>query len=129
MLHRTIYGSLERFIGILIEHYAGALPVWLSPEQIWTIPISAKHKKYADDVNKQLSGLGLQSRLKDENETIGKKIREGEMQKIPYILIIGDKEISAETIRVRKRGKGDIGAMKLSEFTEKIKKEIQLRNA
>jgi len=105
MLHRTIYGSLERFIGILLEHYAGALPFWLSPEQIWIIPISQKHKKYANSVEAALVAAQLRVKIKDENETVSKKIRGGELQKIPYLLIVGDKEIKNKTVTIRERGK------------------------
>jgi len=105
MLHRTIFGSLERFIGVLLEHYAGALPFWLSPEQVWIIPISQKHKKYAKAIVNELTNCGLRIRLKDENETVSKKIRDGEIQKIPYLLIVGDKEVKNKTITIRERGK------------------------
>ena len=123
MLHRALLGSLERFIGVLIEHYAGAFPLWLSPIQICIIPISSKHKKYANTIKKQLESFRIE--IKDENETIGKKIREAEMQKIPYLLIIGDKEVKNKTVSVRKRGKGNIGEIKIEIFLEQIKKEIE----
>jgi threonyl-tRNA synthetase len=120
IIHAAIFGSFERFIGILMEHYAGALPFWLSPEQIWVMPISDQQKKYAQEVNEELLEAGLRSVLKDENETISKKIREGELHKIPYLLIVGDKEKKAKTLGVRERGKGDLGAMKLSSFIKKV---------
>jgi threonyl-tRNA synthetase len=116
MLHRALLGSLERFIGVLIEHYAGAFPFWLSPEQIWIIPISSKHEKYANEIIKELTNYGLRIRFKNENETVSKKIRGGEIQKIPYLLIVGDKEMKTKSISVRQREKGNIGKMKLSEF-------------
>jgi len=125
MIHRALLGSLERFMGVLIEHYAGAFPLWLAPEQIWVISISDKHQKYAQGINNKLLEQNFRSKLKSENETISKKIREGEMQKIPYLLIIGDKEIKSKSISVRQRNKGDIGEMKLDKFIEKIKKEIE----
>jgi len=118
MIHRALLGSLERFIGILLEHYAGALPFWLSPVQIYVIPISKTHKKYAKEVAEQLKDFRIE--LKDEDETLGKKIREGEMQKIPYMLIIGDKEIKSKSISVRHREKGDIGSMKINKFIKII---------
>jgi len=121
MLHRALLGSLERFIGVLIEHYEGAFPVWLAPIQAWIIPIAARHNKYAQKVKKELNGLRV--KVRDESETVSKKIREGEIQKIPYLLVVGDKEMKAKSVRVRKRGKGDIGLMKLSKFLEKIKIE------
>ncbi len=125
MIHRALIGSLERFIGVLLEHYAGALPLWLSPEQIWIIPIGSRHEKYADFVNKQLTTNNLRTVVKDENETVSRKIREGEIQKISYILVVGDQEMKQKTVGVRKRGEGDIGMAKLSEFLEKVKIEIE----
>ena len=121
MLHRALLGSIERFVGVLIEHCAGAFSFWLSPVQLWIIPISDRHEKYAEKINGQLLKLGFRTELKKENETVSKKIREGELQKIPYLLIIGDKEMKAKAISVRQRGKGDIGLFKLNKFTEKIK--------
>ncbi|PIU14453.1 threonine--tRNA ligase [bacterium (Candidatus Gribaldobacteria) CG08_land_8_20_14_0_20_39_15] len=124
VLHRVLFGSFERFIGVLLEHYAGALPLWLSPEQVWILPISSSHKKYAQEIGKRFQASGFRFQVKDENETIGKKIREGEMQKIPYLLIVGDKEIKAKTVAVRQRGKGDLGQMATDKFIDIIKKEI-----
>ena len=124
MIHRALLGSIERFIGVLLEHYAGALPLWLSPVQAWIVPVGAGHRQYANSVNRQLLDLGIISESKTETETVSKKIRTGELQKIPYILVVGDKEIKTKSVRIRKRGKGDIGMMKLDSFIEKIKKEI-----
>lgn len=121
MIHRALLGSLERFIGILIEHYAGAFPLWLSPEQMWIIPVSSHNNKYALEINQQLRKAGYRSEAKIENDTLSKKIREGEIQKIPYLIVVGDKEEKGNLIRIRERGKGDIGAMKLEEFIDKIK--------
>ena len=123
MLHRALLGSIERFIGVLLEHYGGALPLWLAPVQVWIVPIGARHEKYARSVEKELSSLRVE--LKDENETVSKKIREGEIQKIPYLLVVGDKEIKSKSVRVRQRGKGDIGMMKLTKFMEKAKTDIE----
>lgn len=127
-IHRVIYGSLERFIGILIEHYAGALPLWLAPVQMWVIPISSNHKKYANKINSELLTYNLRTELKDENETVSKKIRDGEIQKIPYLLVVGDKEIKTNSVRVRERGKGDIGEIKLKKFIEEITKKINKKS-
>jgi threonyl-tRNA synthetase len=124
VIHRVIYGSLERFIGILTEHLAGAFPVWLSPVQVSVIPISEKHDNYAKKIEKELKENNVRVELKNENETLGKKIREAEMQKIPYLLIVGDKEISANTISIRERGKGDLGQMPVDNFVAKVKQEI-----
>jgi len=125
MIHRALLGSLERFIGVLLEHYAGALPLWLSPIQVWVIPIGTHHKKYAEEVVKKINESGSRCELKDENETISKKIREGEIQKTPYMLIVGNKEIEKKSVRVRERKKGDIGMMKLDKFIEKVKTETE----
>ena len=125
MIHRALLGSLERFFGVLIEHYIGAFPFWLAPEQIWIIPVGSGHKKYAKQTSSQLAKNGFRCEIKDENETVSKKIREGELQKIPYILVVGDKEMAKKSVRVRERGKGDIGMMKLERFIDKIKKEIE----
>jgi threonyl-tRNA synthetase len=125
MIHRALLGSIERFIGVLLENYAGALPLWLSPEQIWIIPVGSRHKKYANFINKQLTTHNLRTRIKDEKETVSKKIRDGEVQKIPYMLVVGDKEMKSKSVRIRERGKGDIGIMSLIKFIEKVKKEIK----
>ena len=125
MIHRALLGSLERFFGVLLEHYAGALPLWLAPEQVWIVPIGFAHKKYADEIGARLAAGGLRVVVNNENETVGKRIREAELQKIPYILVIGDKEMKTKSIRVRQRGMGDIGEMKLTKFLEKIKIEIE----
>jgi len=121
MVHRALLGSIERFIGVLLENYAGALPLWLSPEQVWVIPVGARHEKYAREVGSKMLDAGCKIEVKDENETVSKKIREGELQKIPYLLVVGDKEMKTNSVRVRERGKGDIGKMKLKKFLEKIK--------
>jgi len=125
VIHRAIFGSFERFIGILLEHFAGALPLWLAPEQTWIIPVAAKHKKYANFVGKQLINCKIRVVVKDENETVSKKIREGEKQKIPYLLIVGDEEEKAKSVNIRQRNKGSLGAMTLKKFLEKIKKEVE----
>jgi len=125
VIHRSSIGAVERTMAFLIEKYEGAFPLWLSPIQVSVIPISEKHADYAKEIIKKLKDNNLRVELRDENETLGKKIREAEMQKIPYLLILGDKEISASAVSVRARGKGDDGQMPLEKFIEKIKKEIQ----
>lgn len=125
MVHRALLGSIERFVGVLLEHYAGALPLWLSPEQIWIVPVGSKHRKYAKKLGKQLQELGFRVVVRDENATVSKKIREGEIQKIPYILVVGDKEEKEKSVRVRDRKKGDIGMMRLEKFIEKVQNEIR----
>ena len=124
MIHRALLGSLERFIGVLLEHYAGNLPFWLSPVQIWIIPITDRHKKYAEKITKELSSLNFRVELKDENETVSKKIRGGEIQRIPYLLVVGDEEIDKKGVRIRERGKGDLGLTKLNKFLDNLKKHV-----
>jgi len=120
MVHRALLGSLERFVGVLLEHYAGTLPFWLSPVQIYVIPVGSRHEKYAKQIGKDLTEKGFRIKVKDENETVSKKIRAGEMQKIPYMLVVGDAEQKAKSVRVRTREKGDIGMMKIDKFIGKL---------
>lgn len=124
-IHRAPLGTHERTIGFLIEHFAGAFPTWLSPVQVAVIPISEKHFEYAKKVSQELKAKNIRIEIKDANETLGKKIREAEMQKIPYLLIMGDKEIDAKAVAVRERGKGDLGQMSLENFAAKIEEEIE----
>jgi len=125
IIHRAIMGSFDRFLAYLTEQTAGAFPMWLCPEQIWILPISEKHIKYAENIALKLRKENLRLRLCDETETLGKKIREGETQKIPYLIIVGDKETKNKNISVRQRGKGDLGAMSIAKFLKKIQAEIQ----
>jgi threonyl-tRNA synthetase len=129
VLHRALFGSFERFIGLLIEQYAGALPFWLSPEQIWVLPISDKHNKYAKKVAEELRAQNLRVEIKEENDTVGKKIRNGEMQKIPYLLVVGDKEEKNKTVAVRERSQKDLGAMKLNKFITLCQNSLKKPNA
>lgn len=124
MIHFALMGSLERFLSVYIEHTAGAFPVWLSPIQASIIPISEKHLEYARVIKTTLERAGVRIELRSENETLGKKIRNAEMEKIPYLLVVGDKEVAAQSISVRQRGKGDLGSMATEKFVEKIKEEI-----
>ena len=121
MIHRALLGAMERFIGILLEYYGGALPLWLAPVQIWVIPVGNQHKKYAKEVYEKLQAAGFRSELKDEAETVSKKIREGEVQKIPYLLVVGDKEMKLSGVRARSKNK-DLGIMKLTAFIKKYGK-------
>jgi threonyl-tRNA synthetase len=127
-IHRAPLSTHERLIGFLIEHYAGAFPLWLSPVQVAVIPISEKHDDYAKKIEKELKYNNIRVELKNENETLCKKIRGAEMQKIPYLLIVGDKEIAVNAVAVRERGKGDTGQMPIDKFINKIKEEIKLKN-
>ncbi len=123
MIHRALLGSLERFIGVYIEHTAGSFPIWLSPIQAQIVPVSQKFNSYAKKIEKQLSENNIRVELNDSNETLGKKIRTGEMQKIPYLLIVGEKERQSDSISLRDREKGDIGTIKIKNFIQKIKEE------
>ena len=118
------YGSIERFIGILIEHYAGAFPAWLAPCQVRILPITDKQHDYAQKLYDKMFKLGLRVHVDDRNEKIGYKIREAQMQKTPYMLVIGEKEVENGTVAVRRRGEGDIGAMNQDEFIAMLQKEI-----
>ena len=124
MLHRVIFGSIERFIGVLIENYAGAFPTWLAPVQVKLLPISDNHVDYANEIKTKLEDVGIRVELDDRNEKIGYKIREAQLQKIPYMLVLGDKERESNSVGVRSRKDGDIGAMDLDEFIAKIVEEI-----
>jgi len=125
MIHRALLGSLERFIGVLIEHYGGAFPLWLSPVQIWVIPINSSHVKYAQEITKELKEQGLRVEIKIESETISKKIRNGEIQKIPYLIVIGDKELKSKKICVRQRGKRNIETISLTKFIKDTRIRIE----
>jgi threonyl-tRNA synthetase len=126
VLHRALFGSFERFIALLIEHYAGAFPAWLSPVQVMVVPISEeKFGTYAEEVRKQLFVAGVRVKIDASAESLGKRIRNAEKQKIPYMLVVGEKEMEALTITVRTRGSRDQVAMKVTEFLEKISVEIK----
>lgn len=125
IIHRAIMGSFDRFFAFLVEKHAGIFPLWLAPVQMSVLPIAKTHKKYAKEVLKTLAAAGIRAELKDGNDTIGKKIREGELRKIPYLLIIGDKEVKAKSVAVRKTGKGDRGAVKLKQFLAQALQEVE----
>jgi len=123
MLHRAIVGSMERFIGILIEHYAGAFPLWLAPQQVVVMNITERHAAYAESVLKRLMQLGFRATADLRSEKISYKIREHSLQKLPYQLVVGDKEMQADTVAVRTRGGEDLGAMSLDAFTARLRSE------
>jgi threonyl-tRNA synthetase len=125
MVHRALYGSVERFFGVLIEHYAGAFPVWLSPVQVAMIPISERHAEYANNVANQLKAIGVRVEVDARNEKMNAKIREHAMQKVPFLLVVGDKEAEAGKVNVRTRGKEKTEDMGSTEFVEKIGKLIK----
>lgn len=127
MLHRVAFGSIERFIGILIEQFAGAFPLWLAPVQVEVIPVSERHLEYAAKVCDQMRAAGLRCELDTRNEKMGYKIREAQMMKIPYMLVVGDKEIENNTVAVRSRAGGDLGVMEPDAFLAKAKEEIDTK--
>ena len=127
MIHRAVLGSLERFMGILIEHYGGAFPLWLSPMQVSVIPVSQAHEEYAKEVFKTLNEAGLRVEVQAPDETLGARIRKAQNEKIPYMLVVGEKEIQSKKVAVRSRLKGDLGAISLDEFLNKVKSEATTR--
>jgi len=128
MIHRALLGSIERFFGVLIEHYGGAFPLWLAPLQVMVIPITEKQYAYAKDVVNKLKEAGIRTKLDDRSEKIGFKIREAETQKIPYMLVLGEREVAGNTVAVRKRRSGDVGTMSIDEFVCQVKKEIDTKS-
>lgn len=131
MLHRVIFGSMERFHGILIEHFAGSFPTWLAPNQVTIVPISnEKHTDFAEQVYKKLNALGIRAKLDDRSESMNYKIREAlQDKKVPYVAVIGDKEIEANSVAIRARGRGPIGVFEVDAFAEKIQKEISSKGS
>lgn len=124
MIHRVAYGSMERFIGILIEHFAGAFPAWLAPVQVKLLPITDRQAAYANELAAMMRDADIRVEVDERNEKIGYKIREGQMEKVPYMLILGDKEMESKTVAVRKRGQGDIGSQSVEQFLTAICEEI-----
>lgn len=127
MIHRVVYGSMERFMGILIEHFAGAFPVWLAPEQVRILPITDRANEYGKEILNELKKLNIRATLDDRNEKVGYKIREAASMKIPYQIIVGDEEIVSKTISLRGRGNENKGGLKLADFVERILEEIKTR--
>ena len=125
MLHRVIFGSLERFIGTLIEHYAGNFPLWLSPEQVLIIPLKMEMETYAKKCENMLKDKGVRVSLDLSSETLNKKIRSAELRKVPYTIVCGEREVSAGTVSVRSKTKGDLGVMKIEDFVSRVDKEIE----
>lgn len=128
MIHRVVFGSIERFIAILTEHFAGAFPTWLAPVQVKILPIIEKHHDYALEIQKVLEEKNIRTEIDLRNEKIGYKIREAQMEKIPYMLIIGDKEIENRAVSVRSRKDGDLGSMPFDGFVDKIIEEIETKS-
>src|SRR5207253_2858169 len=127
MIHRAPFGSMERFLGILIEHFAGAFPLWLSPEQVRILPVSEKFSDYGKKVEAELKAKGFRATGDYRPEKIGFKIREAQLEKIPYMLVVGEKEQTANTVAVRHRVEGDLGSMPLAELINRFHKEVQDR--
>ncbi len=125
MIHRVVFGSIERFIGVITEHFAGAFPIWLAPVQVKLLPIADRHHDYAFEIAKKLEAKGIRCEVDTRSEKTGYKIREAQLQKIPYMLLMGDKDIEGNCVSVRKRGEGDIGAMGIDEFVELAAKQIE----
>ena len=128
MIHRACFGSMERFIGILTEHYAGAFPTWMAPVQVKVLPISEKHVEYANQLAKQMCHDYVRVEVDDRNEKIGYKIRQAQMEKVPYMLVVGDKEMEDNSVNVRKHGDDELGTVPFDEFFNSIKIEIKERN-
>ena len=124
MIHRVVFGSIERFIGILTEHYAGAFPMWLAPIQVKVLPISETYLEYANKVAEEMEHSGMRVEVDNRNEKIGYKIREAQLQKVPYMLVVGEKEKESGTVSVRSRKQGDLGAIYLDEFIAKALDEV-----
>jgi threonyl-tRNA synthetase len=129
MIHRALFGSFERFIGILIEHYAGEFPVWLAPVQAIVLPIADRHAEYAASVAERLRASGARAELDDRSESLGRRIRDAELRKIPYILVAGDREVETGQVALREHRKGDEGAVAVDEFAERLERETAERSA
>ncbi|HVS20555.1 MAG TPA: threonine--tRNA ligase, partial [Pyrinomonadaceae bacterium] len=127
MIHRALFGSLERFFGVLIEHYAGAFPMWLAPVQVALLPITDRINEYAEQIAQELRAVGLRVDVNVRSDKIGAKIRDAQMQKVPFMLVLGDREMQESTVAVRERSKGDIGAMPLDEFKQMARRLVETR--
>jgi threonyl-tRNA synthetase len=125
MIHRAPFGSMERFIAVLIEHCAGNFPLWLSPEQAIILGISEKYNEYAHQVSELLKNSDIRASVDERDEKIGRKIRDAEVRKVPYMLIVGEKEAAEQTVSVRKHGQGDLGSMSIAEFNQLMQNEIE----
>jgi threonyl-tRNA synthetase len=127
MIHRAPFGSLERFVAVLIEHCAGNFPLWLTPEPVAILPISEKYHDYAQKVVNVLNKADIRGPLDDRNEKVGRKIRDAEMKKIPYMLVVGEQEMLEEAVSVRKHGGEEVGKLKLDEFVDYFKEQIKIK--
>jgi threonyl-tRNA synthetase len=129
IIHRAPLGTHERFIGFLLEHYAGKFPVWLAPQQVKVLPISDKFLPYAQEVAKGLKKAGIRASIDDRNEKIGKKIRDAELSRVPYMFIVGEKEMNEQAVSVRRQGRGDLGIQSVSSISEQLRSEIAERKS
>ena len=125
MIHRAPFGSMERFVAVLIEHTGGKFPLWLTPDQVAVLPISAKFNDYAQQVVRELAEKDIRAFVDDRNEKIGRKIRDNELKRIPYLLVVGEKEAENGEVSVRKQGEGDKGSMKIATFAENLNAEVE----
>ncbi len=128
MIHRVVYGSIERFIGILIENYAGAFPTWLAPVQAKILPITDKHMDYAFELKKKMFDLGLRVEVDDRNEKVGYKMRDAQVKKVPYMLVVGDQEMADGTVNMRRHGEKETATMTVDEFIQYIQKNIATKS-
>jgi threonyl-tRNA synthetase len=127
MIHRALLGSIERFIGVITEHFAGAFPTWLHPVQVKVLPVTDRAAEYAGEAAAKLDGQGFRVEVDYRNEKIGKKIREAQLEKIPYMLVVGDRDMEAGTVSVRHRAQGDLGAMSLEQFSSILRQAVDSR--
>lgn len=128
MIHRAPLGSIERFVGLLIEHYEGNFPTWLTPIQVKVLPISKRHQKYGEEIEEKLKKEGIRTEIDIRNATLPAKIRDAQIEKVSYMLIVGDREEKNKTVRERSRSGQDFGEIKLEAFIKKIKKEIESKS-
>jgi threonyl-tRNA synthetase len=125
MIHRAPFGSMERFVAVLIEHCAGKFPLWLNPEQVRILPISEKFNEYSEKVLSYLNNSDIRAQIDNRSEKTGRKIRDAEIQRVPYMILVGEKEENANLISIRKQGEGDLGSFTVEDFIEMLKKEIE----
>src|SRR3712207_5847409 len=123
MIHRALMGSFERFIGILIEHYAGDFPLWIAPVQAAVLPVADRHAAYGAEVAAALGAAGLRAELDGRTESVGRKIRDAELRKVPYMLVVGDREAEGQAVALRRHGEGDLGTVALAEAVDRLRDE------
>jgi threonyl-tRNA synthetase len=128
MVHRALMGSYERFIGILLEHFAGELPVWLAPRQVIVLPISDRHVAYGQEVHARLKAAGVRADLDERSESVSRKIRDAELRKVPFMLVVGDREQESGAVGVREHRAGDVGTSSLEDFLQRLTQTIESRS-